>query len=216
MFRAFDLGRAPPFDGPAMTKDAAAQAATTSPEARAARADADTARFQAKASRADTQPTVSAGIDAGRYGVFETDRDYDIRGRLTARARLFGGVNARAEQAEARAAAAEARAQRIIEEGRRDAIIAWSDVVALQDQQATLERSYLAGRQSRDVLAERFRVARGSLFDVLASEDSFFETAVAYVQAVAELDAARYVLLSRTGKLLDALAIAPADATEAR
>ena len=32
---------------------------------------------------------------------------------------------------------------------------------------------------------------------------------VAYVLAISELDAARYVLLSRTGKLLDALEIEP-------
>ena len=38
---------------------------------------------------------------------------------------------------------------------------------------------------------------------------SYFETAVAYVLAMSELDAARYVLLSRTGKLLDALEIEP-------
>lgn len=211
-----NLGRAPPSDGPRLTRDAAAAAAAETPAARTARAEAEAARLQAKATRADTQPVISAGVDAGRYGVFETDRDYDIRGRITARARLFGGIGARAQQAEARAASAEARAARILEEGRRDAIIAWSDVEALETQQAALERSYVAGRQSRDVLFERFRVARGSLFDVLASEDTFFETATAYVQGVAELDAARYVLLSRTGRLLDALQIAPADAQEAR
>ena len=57
------------------------------------------------------------------------------------------------------------------------------------------------------MLVERFLVARGTLFDVLAAEDAYFETAAAYIQALSELDAARYVLLSRTGKLLDALDI---------
>ena len=51
---------------------------------------------------------------------------------------------------------------------------------------------------------------RGSLFDVLEANDAYFATAVAYVQAISELDAARYVLLSRTGRLLEALDIAPA------
>ena len=57
---------------------------------------------------------------------------------------------------------------------------------------------------------ERFRVARGTINDVLDANESYFETAVGYVLAMSELDAARYVLLSRTGKLLDTLGIEPA------
>jgi adhesin transport system outer membrane protein len=73
-----------------------------------------------------------------------------------------------------------------------------------------LEASYIASRRSRDVLIERFINSRGNLFDVVAAEDSYFETATAFIRTLSELDAARYVLLSRTGNLLDALAIDPA------
>ena len=73
-----------------------------------------------------------------------------------------------------------------------------------------LEASYLASRQSRDVLVERFLASRGNLFDVVAAEDAYFETAAAFIQTLSELDAARYVLLSRTGDLLDSLGIDPA------
>lgn len=66
------------------------------------------------------------------------------------------------------------------------------------------------------MIIERFRVARGSLFDVVAAEDTYFQAATAYIQAIAELDAARYVLLSRTGRLLEALAIDGAPAQETR
>ena len=59
------------------------------------------------------------------------------------------------------------------------------------------------------MIVERFRVARGTLFDVVAAEDSYFESATAYIQAVSELDAARYVLLSRMGRLLELLEIDP-------
>ena len=65
-----------------------------------------------------------------------------------------------------------------------------------------MEASYIASRRSRDVLVERFINARGNLFDVVAAEDSYFETATAYIRALSELDAARYVLLSKTGGLL--------------
>jgi adhesin transport system outer membrane protein len=205
-----DLERAPVAELPGMTRDAASLAAMSTPAARAAQALADSARQEARATKADRLPQFTAGLEAGRYGVFENDVDYDVRGRVTMRQRLFGGTEARVAQAEARVAQADARASRIREEATRDAAIAWSDVEALQEQLRALEASYIASRRSRDVLLERFINARGDLFDVVAAEDAYFETATAYIQALSELDAARYVLLSRTGGLLRALRIDPA------
>ncbi|HEX8466475.1 MAG TPA: TolC family protein [Allosphingosinicella sp.] len=204
------LERAPIPQTPALTRDAAALAAMSTPAARSAQAMADSARREARATKNDRLPQISAGIDAGRYGVFENDRDYDIRGRVTLRQRLFGGTEARVAQARARAVSADARAARVRDEASRDAAIAWSDVRALEEQLRALEASYLASRQSRDVLIERFINSRGNLFDVVAAEDAYFETATAFIRTLAELDAARYVLLSRTGNLLDALGIDPA------
>ncbi|HEY0044798.1 MAG TPA: TolC family protein [Allosphingosinicella sp.] len=207
---AAGLQRAPAPDVPAMTKDSAAFAALQTPAARAAQAQADSARQEAKAARADTRPIIAVGLDAGRYGVIENDRDYDVRGRITIRQRLFGGAQPRADQYAARTRSADARATRIREEAARDAAIAWTDVQALEEQVKALTASYIASRRSRDVLIERFVNARGDLFDVVQAEDAYFETAAAYVQALSELDAARYVLLSRTGGLLSALEIDPA------
>jgi adhesin transport system outer membrane protein len=204
------LERAPVAELPAMTKDAAALQAMSAPAARASQAMADSARQEARAARADRMPAIAVGVDAGRYGVFETERDYDIRGRVTLRQRLFGGTEGRVAQAEARVRSADARATRIREEAARDASIAWSDVQALEQQLVALESSYLAARRSRDVLLERFVNSRGTLFDVVAAEDTYFEAATLYIQALSELDASRYVLLSRTGRLLDALGIEPA------
>jgi adhesin transport system outer membrane protein len=204
------LERAPVPQTPTLTRDAAALAAMSTPAARSAQAMADSARREATATKADRLPQISAGIDAGRYGVFENDRDYDIRGRLTLRQRLFGGTEARLAQAQARARSADARASRIRDEAARDAAIAWSDVRALQEQLGALQASYLASRQSRDVLIERFINSRGNLFDVVAAEDAYFETATAFIRTLSELDASRYVLLSRTGNLLDSLGIDPA------
>jgi adhesin transport system outer membrane protein len=204
-----DLDRAPTPDSPALTKEAAALAALSSPAARAAQAMADAARQEVRAVKADRMPQIGVGIDAGRYGVFENATDYDVRGRVTLRQRLFGGTEARVAQSQARVAQADARATRVREEAARDATIAWSDVRALEEQLRALEASYIASRRSRDVLLERFINSRGDLFDVVAAEDAYFETATAFIQALSELDAARYVLLSRTGRLLEALGIEP-------
>ncbi len=203
-----NIGRAPIIAGPVMTKEMAQFLARSNPEVEGAEALARAARQEAKAARAQTLPSLSAGIDAGKYGIIESE-DYDIRGRLTVRHRLFGGVDARADQARSRADAADARASRTRNEAEREASIAWSDVVALEQQLAALQNSYIASRQSRDVLAERFRVARGTLFDLLEAESGYFNVSATYVRAITELDASRYVLLSRTGKLLPTLSIEP-------
>ncbi|GAA0649653.1 hypothetical protein GCM10009424_27920 [Sphingomonas ursincola] len=184
-----------------------AQAIETTPAVRAVEAEAKASRRDAEALRADLLPTISASVDAGRYGVFETDIDYDVRARLNVRLRLFGGGDARADQAAARAMADGARADRVRDEALREASIAASDVRALEEQLVALRNNYVAARISRDVLTERFRVARGSLFDVLSAEDAFFTTATAYIQGIVDLDLARYVLLARTGGLLPALGL---------
>jgi adhesin transport system outer membrane protein len=203
-----NIGRAPIIAVPAMSKEMAQLLARSAPEVESAEAQARAARQDAKAARAQTLPSVSAGIDAGKYGIIDGD-DYDVRGRLTVRHRLFGGVDARADQARARADAADARASRTRNEAEREAAIAWSDVVALEQQLAALQNSYIASRQSRDVLAERFRVARGTLFDLLEAESGYFSVSATYIRAITELDASRYVLLSRTGRLLSTLEIQP-------
>ncbi|MEA3036791.1 MAG: outer membrane protein adhesin transport system [Sphingomonadales bacterium] len=204
-----NLQRAPVATLPNISRDAASLKAMSGPQSRSAQAQADSARQEARATRADRFPQIGVGVDAGRYGVFENATDYDIRGRITMRQRLFGGTEARLAEAQARARSADARATRIRDEAARDASIAWSDVAALEDQLRAMEASYIASRRSRDVLVERFIKARGNLFDVVAAEDSYFETATAYIRALSELDAARYVLLSKTGGLLAELGIDP-------
>jgi len=203
------VARAPVVGLPEMSKDFAIAAARQIPSVVAAEAIAKATENDARAARAAYFPSVSVGLDAGRYGALENPRDYDVRANVTLRQRLFGGLDSRAQQADARARSATARADRIREEAMRDASIAWSDVQALETQLAALQESYIASRRSRDVLVERFRVSRGTLFEVLSAEDNLFQSATAYVRALTELDAARYTLLSRTGKLLSALDIDP-------
>lgn len=204
------LGRAPvpPLDGIApgtIATDIDQLAAV-----RGARLAAEAARLDARALKSDRLPQVTAGVDAGRYGVFETDRDYDIRGNLTMSVRLGGGAAERVRQAKARANGAEARLNRTRVDATRDAEIALADVTALEAAREAIEANYIASRQSRDVLVERFRVSRGTLVDVVNAESNYFAVAARYVQTVIELDSARYALLARTGRLLPALDIAPA------
>lgn len=180
------------------------------PNVRAARALSQAAQQDLRAIKADRLPLISLGVDAGRYGVYETANDYDVRGNLTMNLRFGGGAKQRVDQVRARADGADARLRRTEEEAARDARIAASDVEALEAAQASIEANYIASRQSRDVLAERFRVARGTLFDVLGAESNYFGVAARYIQTLTELDTARYILLARTGKLLTALDIKPA------
>lgn len=180
------------------------------PIVRAARFGATAARDDVRALKSDRLPQLSAAVDAGRYGIIENDRDYDIRGSLTLSMRLGGGAKQRVDQAQARAEGADARLRRTQVEARRDAEIAWADVAALEEAQAAIEHNYLASRRSRDVLAERFRVSRGTLFDLLAADSNYFGVAARFVQTMIELDTARYALLARTGRLLPTLDIQPA------
>lgn len=205
-----DLGRAPvpALDG--IARAGLAGDVDRLPTVRAARLGANAAQLDARAIRSDQLPQLSAGIDAGRYGIVETDRDYDVRGSVTLAIRLGGGATERVRQASARANGADARLRRTRIDAERDAEIALSDVAALETARAAIEANYIASRRSRDVLAERFRVARGTLFDLLSAESSYFGVAARYIQTVIELDSARYALLARTGRLLPALGIEPA------
>jgi adhesin transport system outer membrane protein len=202
-----DLLRAPAADLSGVNADTLAADTDKLPAVRAAQLGADAALSDVRALKSDRLPQVSAGIDAGRYGIIETRHDYDIRGSLTLSMRLGGGAAQRVDQASARANGADARLRRTRIDARRDAEIALADVKALSDAQAAIETNYLASRRSRDVLAERFRVSRGTLFDLLAAENNYFSVAARYVQTVIELDTARYALLARTGRLLPSLDI---------
>lgn len=202
------LPRAPRAPIVIVSADAARARARALPSVKAADLLAQAARLEEKGTRADMLPRLTAGVDAGRYGVIETDRDYDVRASATLSFRLFGGAPQRLQQASARARGAEARFADTRESAERDAAVAWTDVQALQQSEAAIRDNYVAARQSRDVLAERFRVSRGTLFDVMNAEVNYFNTASRYVQTLIELDTAGYVLLARTGRLLQEVGVA--------
>lgn len=205
--------RAPEPQLPSISVEMAEYLARVSPPVEAAREQANAIYDESRAAKSERLPRVTAGVDGGYYGLFDEEDgdDYDIRARVSVQQRFFDGSFPRADAAVARANAAFARAEAIEEEAAREAAIAWADVNALDAQLVALAENYLASRRTRDVLAERFRVARGTLFDVLQAEDAYFSVAGSYIQALTERDAARYVLLARTGRLLEALGIEPVE-----
>ena len=114
-------------------------------------------------------------------------------------------------EARAKAEAADARALSVKLEAEREARIAWSDVGQLDDTLIAYREDYLANRVTRDAVVERFRVARGTLFDALDADDRLFMAAANYIRAMSERDAATYVALARSGDLLQVLGLSPAD-----
>lgn len=201
LLRAPELGRIP------ATIEIARAAAENTSASNAARYQARAARRDATAAERDLYPSVGASLDAGRYGLLRTRRDYDVVARITLRQRFAGGLPERAAAANAHAAALDARARRIAEENGRDAAIAFSELESLDAQVEALREAYIATRQTRDATMERFRFSRGTLFDTINASDTFFAAAAGYIQAVARRDAVRYELLARTGGLLDALEV---------
>ena len=204
--------RAPAPELERLSDDALAQRAAGSAPVRVAEASARAVRAEADAAHADTLPSATAGVDAGRFGLLEAGRrDYDVRARVTVRWRLFGPGDARADEARARAESGEARALGVKLEAEREARIAWADVNALDDMMTAYRDDYVANRVTRDAVIERFRVARGTLFDALDAEDRLFSAAANYIRAMSERDAATFVALARSGDLLRVLNIDPAD-----
>lgn len=203
------LLRPPLLDATRITQEYAVFAAEASPQVKVAEAMAEARNQDAKAADARKLPELVGRIDGGRYGLFDPERnDYDVRATVNLNWRLFGGgVWEAARAADADADAADAVADRIREEAMRDASIAWSDVQAIEQQVVALEAAYKAARQSRDVVVARFGALRGSLFDVADAQNVYLNAATAYIRALTELDQARYVLLLRTGRLLDVLGV---------
>lgn len=200
------LLRAPPPDLGMQSRDLILAKARASSTVRQAEARARGADATARAAKSDLFPVVTTGVEASRYGLLERDRlDYDVRAQFTIRQRLFGPGKPRYDQARAKAAAADARAEIIRREALREADIAWSDVEVLGTMLDAHRADYIASRVTRDAVAERFRVSRGTLFDVIDAEDRLFTAAASYIRALSEYDAARYVLLARSGQLMSAL-----------
>lgn len=199
----------PPVSAATSYDTAQAMGRAANPAVQSAEARVAAAKREVRAARADGLPRLSAGINGTRYNVFDGS-DYDVRGTVVLRQSLTAGgaYRARTDQARARARQAEYLADRVVAETERDAGIAWREVELLERQRTTLETAYIANRRSRDVYVEQFRVARGSLIELVRSEQDYFGAAANYLQGAMELDVARYALLVRTGEVLPVFGVA--------
>ncbi len=161
------------------------------------------------AARADRWPRLSLALDATKYNVFDGRSDYDIRTRVVSNYAIFNGglTGARTAQALQRAQAADQAEARARTEATRDVSIAFEEMKALEAQVATLRRAYDANVKARDFFVEQFKVARGSLLDLLQAEQDAFEATADYVRGLGALDVARYRLLQQTGELLPTIGV---------
>lgn len=183
------------------------------PEVSAARAAAAAARDDARAARGDTLPRLTAGVSATRFNLFDSGSNYDVRGMISLRQTLAmgGGPQARSAQAAAQARAATFAAERIANTAAGDAEAGFADVRILAANIPALVDSYRANRRARDATAEQFRQSRGTLIDLLRSEEGFHAAAQALLRGELARDLASYALLARTGELGAWLGAAPGD-----
>jgi outer membrane protein, adhesin transport system len=161
------------------------------------------------AAKADRLPRLSLALDATKFNVFNGSSDYDVRTRIVGQYPLFNGgrTSARSAQALQRTQAADQAEVRARSEAVRDVSIAFEEVKALDVQVASLKRAYDANIKARDFFVEQFKVARGSLLDLLQAEQDAFEATSQYTGGLSALDVARYKLLQQTGELLPAIGV---------
>jgi adhesin transport system outer membrane protein len=193
-----DLARAP--------RPEAAAAPADRPELIAARAQAQSADAARAAAAADRLPRLDARVTGSAFDVARSGRpDYDVRAQFTLSTRFStgGAEAARVAELAARARAADLATSRIAAQLAREQAAAEAEVAALDAALPGLTAAYLDSRRARDLFAERFRVSRGSLFDVLVAEREFFENALVLMDAEYRRDVAAWVLRARQGRLLE-------------
>jgi outer membrane protein, adhesin transport system len=154
-------------------------------------------------------------LDATKYDAFDSSANYDVRARVQGRYPIFSGGqrSARIGQARQRSEAALQAEALTRSEATRDASIAFERLKALEAQVETLRRAVVASNRARDFFVEQFKVARGSLLDLLQAEQDSFETMLEHARATTQLDLARYQLMEQTGELLPAVGVSFSFAT---
>lgn len=178
------------------------------PEIRVASAQAEQAAALRSAAKADRLPRLDARVTGSAFDIAGRGAaDYDVRAQLTLSTRFSTGGAEAARQSElaARARAARYAVDRVAAMVEREQEVATAEVQALTDTTHNLRIAYLDSRRARDLFAERFRVSRGTVFDMLVAERELFENASALAEAEYRLDVSRWLLLARNGQLLPAV-----------
>jgi adhesin transport system outer membrane protein len=201
--------------GGALEEDKIAMALTANPLMARAAANSRAARLDQKAIERGNLPSLSVAVDATKFGVFEGQDQYDVRGRLVMDYDLFqgGARRARERQAFQRTRQAEFNEDRTRQEVERDVRIAMRDLEVLNRQLETLAFALDANKSARDAFVEQFAVARGTLLDLLQAEADYFAAAIDLLNGRLDRDMAHYQLMAQTGELLDVFGVSFSFAT---
>lgn len=183
---------------------AMAMAAERHPDIAAAAARAEASRADYRAAKASRLPELRASVNAVKFDVFEGGEDFDVRAGVDLNYDLYAGGARGADirQARERAVEQKYKEEQVRQDVERDAAIAFERRDASEERLRALETAVIANHESRDLVSERFRVARGDLIDVLQAENDYFEAGVAYLVGLADRDMATYELMEHTGELL--------------
>ncbi|MHA7871584.1 MAG: TolC family protein [Hyphococcus sp.] len=168
----------------------------------AARADAATAEY--KAAKGARMPELRVSLDAVKFDIFDSGDDFDVRAGVNLNYNIFGGGARAAEIAQAASRARQNRfgEEQIKQEIAREAAIAFERATGADGRLKALETAVIAHDTTRELVLERYRVARGDLIDVLQAENDYFEAGVAFLTGLANRDMALYGLMEHTGDLL--------------
>lgn len=184
--------------------DAIQLAYDNSPTLKAFAAQTNVGRHDLEAAKAEYLPNVTLSVDATKFEVFDGTSDYDVRGRIGVDYTIFSGGarSARRNQALHRFRRSEFEEQLAQQELARDINIAFRELDILEIQIGVLKRAQKANEEARDLYVEQFKIARGSLLDLLQAEADYFNATLAYTDGVWERDVSRYRILNLTGELL--------------
>ncbi len=143
-------------------------------------------------------------VDAVKFDLFDSGDDFDVRAGVNLNYNIFGGGARSADiaQAASRARQSQFGADQIRQEVARDAAIAFERAQGAAARLKALETAVVAHDETRELVLERYRVARGDLIDVLQAENDYFESGVAYLTGLANRDMAVYGVMEHTGELL--------------
>lgn len=184
--------------------EAAKLAVGRNPEIGAAEARSDRATAEYRAARSSRLPEVRANVSAVKYDIFDGSDDYDLRAGVNLNYDIFAGGARGAAISQAGELARQQKYDeaRVRQEIERDAAIAFERRLAANERLESLGDAVIAHAAARDLIAERFRVARGDLIDVLQTENDYFESGVAYIAGLADRDMSTFSLMEHTGDLL--------------
>ena len=196
----------PSFDAFAVNTrgQAVSEALSRSPDIAVATARADASKADYRAAKGARLPEVRVSVDAVKYDVFDSGNDFDVRAGVNLNYNIFGGGARAADiaQAASRARQSQFGQEQIRQEVARDAAIAFERAQGAAARLEALETAVVAHAETRELVLERYRVARGDLIDVLQAENDYFEAGVSYLTGLANQDMAVYGVMEHTGDLL--------------